>query len=83
MTEETLWLAKAVLENCYDLPPMKKTRTFQFDKDYSWLGKKTVRLVPMFAMGTFEAYEDSMVWVYSVEDPDESYHVPARLLEDM
>lgn len=83
MTEDALRLAKSALQNCYDLPTMKKTRRFEFDKDYSWLGEKTVRLVPMFATGSFEAYEDMLLWVYSVEDPDQSYHVPARLLTDI
>lgn len=80
MTEDALRLAKSALQNCYDLPTMKKTRRFDFDRNYSWLGEKTVRLVPMFATGSFEAYEDNMVWVYDVDDWDQSYHVPARLL---
>ena len=80
MTDETLRLAKASLEHCYNTPPMKPTRRFDFDKDYDWMGK-TVRLVPMFATGCMDVYEDQLLWIYSVESPDDSFHVPARLLK--
>ena len=82
MNAESLWLVKAHLDLCYDLPAMTKTRTFHFNRTYDWLGKK-VRLVPMFCTGTMECYEDNLLWCYDEADPDTSFHVPSRLLKEV
>ena len=60
------------------------TRNFYFTKTYLWLGTKRVKLVPLFAMGTvFRVSPNELVWVYEEESKSNSYHVPARLLEEV
>ena len=53
--------------------------TFDFDTEYYW-GALMVKLVPLFAMDSYRADDDELVWVYDVNNPDNGYHVPARNL---
>jgi len=53
--------------------------TFDFETEYYW-GDLIVKLVPMFCMDVYKASDDELVWVFDVNKPDNSYHVPARNL---
>ena len=53
--------------------------TFDFETEYYW-GALIVKLVPMFCMGVYKASDDELVWVFDVNNPKNSYHVPARNL---
>ena len=53
--------------------------TLDFTTEYHW-GTLMVKLVPMFAMDLYKASDNELVWVYDVNRPDDSYHVPAHNL---
>lgn len=60
------------------------TRELRFDTTYLWSGIKQVKLVPLFAMGAvYRVSPNEMVWVFEVDNENNSYHVPARMLEDI
>ena len=67
-----------------EINPMK-TATQQssimldFTTEYYW-GELVVKLVPMFGFKNYKAWEDELVWVFDTNNPDSSYHVPARNL---
>ena len=51
-----------------------------FETTYDWMGKP-VKLVPLFAVDKYMAQANEMLWVYSVDSPKDSFHVPARLIK--
>jgi len=53
--------------------------TLDFETEYHW-GALIVKLVPFFAVDVYKASDDELVWVYDVNNVDNSYHVPARNL---
>ena len=53
--------------------------TLDFTTEYHW-GALMVKLVPLFAMDVYKASDNELVWVYDVNRPDDSYHVPAHNL---
>jgi 5-hydroxyisourate hydrolase-like protein (transthyretin family) len=53
------------------------TVTFDFETEYHW-GALMVKLVPLFGFKTYDAAnERELLWVFDVNQPDKSYHVPA------
>ena len=59
---------------------MTTKREMDFESTYDWLGKP-VKLVPLFAIDKYMAQQDELMWVYSVDSPNDSFHVPQRLLK--
>ena len=59
---------------------MIDTRQMDFETTYDWLGKP-VKLVPLFGIDQYQAQQNEMMWVYSIDDPKNSFHVPERLLK--
>ena len=53
--------------------------TLDFTTEYHW-GALMVKLVPLFAMDVYKTSDNELVWVYDVNRPDDSYHVPAHNL---
>lgn len=53
--------------------------TLDFETEYHW-GALMVKLVPFFAVDVYKASDDELVWVYDLNNVDNSYHVPARNL---
>lgn len=59
-------------------------RDFRFDRVYSWMGEMNVSLVPLFINSDiYRASENEMLWVFDVDAPENSFHVPARLLSEV
>jgi len=51
--------------------------TFDFQTEYHW-GELNVKLVPMFGFTEYPSSNSrELIWVYDVNQPDNSYHVPA------
>lgn len=58
---------------------MTSTREMDFESTYDWMGKP-VKLVPLFGINKYLAQSNEMMWVYPLDDPNSSFHVPERLL---
>ena len=54
-------------------------RKFDFESEYYW-NQLVVKLVPLFAIESYEANDNEMVWVYDVNDPKNSFYTPANTL---
>jgi hypothetical protein len=62
---------------CILIESKQSTMTFDFQTEYHW-GELNVKLVPMFGFTEYPSSNSrELIWVYDVNQPHNSYHVPA------
>ena len=54
-------------------------RKFDFESEYYW-NSLVVKLMPLFAIESYNANDNEMVWVYDVNDPKNAFYTPAHTL---